>query len=88
MNWIIQPLILVMQLVILFALWRSGRNIRSTYKSVREELDLIEKEVARQGDSLVEINSLKYRMDVFEGKHIRARNLGMGLPQPRDKDGK
>lgn len=32
------------------------------------------------------LNELAYRLDIIEGKHLRARNLGIGgLPQPRKK---
>jgi hypothetical protein len=59
---------------------------QKTYKSVREELSLAEKQIRELHARTADLASLKYRMDVFEGKHLRARNLGMGLPQPRNRE--
>jgi hypothetical protein len=59
-----------------------------TNKILNDRIDniherLLKLEYPKDGATIAE---LKYRMDVFEGKHLRARNLGMGLPQPRPRE--
>lgn len=70
-----------------------SRDYWKLYKKFRRELAAVEKMVCEQAGDIYglkfdqqEFASLKYRMDILEGKHLRARNLGIGLPQPRAKD--
>jgi hypothetical protein len=63
---------------------------RMTYRRIKKVTEIFDAEIDLLSIRLQNLEngtgSLKYRMDVFEGKHLRARNLGLGLPQPRPRE--
>lgn len=72
--------------VLLIAIFDSKAN-----KSINKRIDnihdrLLKLEYPQPKKDAPTIEALQYRMDILEGKHLRARNLGIGLPQPRSKE--
>ena len=78
----------IAMVLVIVALVSSARMNRRTYKLMCDRIDAYAEEVEGVRLGLDELASLKYRMDVVEGKHLlRAKDLGIGrLPQPRPKE--